>query len=154
MSYYLTKKLADEAIDIATPTILQSMKRGFVKRFDLHIVISVMDPDGRWKTLTERSFGNPDNWEYHYDDVARNKDNISRRTGMPTRYVHEVHPELLEPGDTVYWGNAMMDNVIVSCSGVQEWGDEMFSFIILDLCKGQIQRVLELLRAEGGETLK
>lgn len=150
MSLYLTPAMAKQAISLALPSITAAMDTGVAKRHDLFIVISTRSLNGdRWNYIASHACGDINNWEYSYDAVATSKDEISRRTGLSSREVQTMHPELLEPDDTIYYGNAIRNNIIVSCSGVQAWFDEVFANIVLQFCLGLIQSKLEDQKASG-----
>jgi hypothetical protein len=143
MSAYLNEEIANAAIEHALPSIKRAMKTGLAKREDGHIVISVREP-GRlnWTRLVEHSLGAKLYWAHPYDEIARQKDQISRRTGLTTRQVQQMQPELSVTGDTIYYGNAMQSGIIVSYSGVDAFIDEMFANIILQFCLGLIRKQL------------
>lgn len=150
MSYYLTEEMAREAVRLAFPSMEAAMDSGLAKRRDGHIVISKQEAYSKqWKTVWEYSLGDPDNWEHPYGQVARSKDEISRRTGLSSREVQQMHPELAWPDDTIYYGNCIGSGIIVSFSGVDAYIDEVFATIIHQLCLGLIQQKLEAQKARS-----
>lgn len=110
-------------------TVLQRF--GHLKRDALAVRVLLLDEG----VLITDVFGDklPHEWEHPYDEIAAGKETISLRTGLPSRIVQTVKRFLLRRGDVKYWGNAIEPGVIiVSCSGVQPWIDELISKIILN----------------------
>jgi hypothetical protein len=139
----LTGKMAEQAIDLTLPTIHELAATGVIVRRDLHIVIGTRE-EGYLEVLAERSLGDPTQWGYPYDQIARSKAEISARTGLSTREVQLLRPELLEEGDTKYWGSIVGGALVVACSGVQSHFDEAISTIILATLRGLLdEAVLE-----------
>jgi hypothetical protein len=151
MAIILTKDLVEEAILMAEPSIVQALARK-AKRNAGHLRVSAAI-DGRWQLLGTRDFGDPDTWEHDYRGHATAKEAISRRTGKSTREVQQMYPELLEAGDTVYYGSVvgMNGKLVVSFSGVEAWFDELFAKWVLASIIALIQHDLELQRATGHE---
>lgn len=52
-----------------------------------------------------------------------------------TRDVRENAPYLFEEGDGKYPGSAILHGQIAAVSGVQDWYDEMFSYMIAAACR-------------------
>ncbi len=152
----LTKEIAKEAIDLATPLILGLMDGDVTNRDDLHVVVAVNDDTpspNEYELMAERSFGEPYRWDHNYADIARGKTMITARTGLTSRQVQLMQPELLVDGDVMFWGNTLLGNIIVSCSGVQPWFDEAISNTIAWLCRALIQERMEALKADAeGDT--
>lgn len=94
-------------------------------------------------TVATESFGNPNEWEDTYMEIAHGKTAISARTGLTTREVQTMRPDLLEDSDVIYWGNAACGDLIVSCSGTDEWFDEAISKTVLSLWQAFIQDEFE-----------
>lgn len=148
---YLTKKIAEEAIDTALITVAgesSPLKRCFNSLF-LQCCIVVLVPgmeDHRiedfpnWPnypihavSLCERSIGQSI-WKHPYDTIAKCKalqlwtDRNDGGTG-PT-------PHLLFSGDTPYWGGVKREGIVVACSGFHPWLDKMISSIVVDVMTG------------------
>lgn len=150
----LTNDLAMRAIKLTEPFIEQLMAEGVAKRPHLHIVVARRHVSMKsYEVLAEQSIGNPAEWAHPYSEIAHGKTRISARTGLSSRKVQTMHPSLLEPSDVMFWGNAIMDDVIVSCSGVQPWIDEAISNAIAGLLRALVQQQLEDMRTSAaGET--
>ncbi|MDO8686890.1 MAG: hypothetical protein Q7K11_01625 [Candidatus Berkelbacteria bacterium] len=135
-SYILNWELANWAVQIAESLIdeiLDSQLAG--GRSTIHIVI--LDPsDGN--ILYEETLGNLDKstWRHPYDDLARAKAQLCHRTGMVARTVVNDAPWLLEEGDTHYAGGAYENGLVVAASGLQDYLDEMISWVVLSVIQG------------------
>lgn len=146
-SFLLTKELAERAVGLVIPTIKSCIEYAVFKRSDLHIV--VLDPTIPFAiaqggsaielpVIYEWSYGDLSKWEHPYHLIARSKAMISWRTGLPTHQVQQRMPYLLmggPRGDTVYWGSAVLEGIIVAASGVQPWFDEMISYQVAAACR-------------------
>ena len=152
MSAYMTAELAKKAIDLASPSIKETLNL-VAKRFAGHLRVSSR-VDGEWTTLATRDFGDPSVWEGDYKRHATGKETISQRTGLSSREVQLLYPELLEPGDTVYYGSVVSPGgtIVVAFSGVEAYFDEMFAKLVLAAILALIQHTLELQKAAGLET--
>ncbi len=140
----LTYDIAERAIEFVSPYIRLLMETGVAKRNDLNVVVALRHPSpAGYTVMAEKSFGDPDNWEHPYDKIAYGKTDISARTGLTSREVQLMRPELLERHDVMFWGNAVLGDIIVSCSGVQPWFDEAIANAIAWLCRALIQQDLE-----------
>lgn len=124
------RKARDVFEAFVLPGVERALKCGYVKRPHIHIVS--LDPSvpfmvGRdLPILFEHSIGR-DKWEHPYDRIARSKASISWRTGLPSREVALEKPHLLLPGDTLYWGSAVVDGIVSAASAVEPYFDEMFA---------------------------
>ena len=58
---------------------------------------------------------------------ALQKAMVSARTGLPTA---KVPPQMLIADDVKYWGSAVLDGIVVGCSGLSSEHDEMFAYCI------------------------
>lgn len=157
--YALTDDIAKQAIDLATPTILHMMDEKVVTRPYLHIIVALRDTSERPQLCdvkASQSFGTRAEWSNDYRAIAEGKLLITARTGLPSRQVQLMQPELLEHDDVIYWGSVIDGNIIVACSGVQPWFDEAISKIIAGICRALIQEDVEFkrtaIRDAGGIT--
>ena len=140
-SFLLTVGMVEKAVNMVSPAIMAAMDNDTLKGHDLHIV--VMDPglrphdvaDAHEAILYERSFGVPANWTCPYNDFARAKAFASWRTGLPTSTIRQTMPYLLKEIDTLYYGSAVLDGIVVGTSGVQEWFDEWVSYLVAATCR-------------------
>jgi hypothetical protein len=135
-SYFVDRRAAVAAVQMALPAIEQAMTRKEVGESGfLHIV--VMDPlrtpaDCSFEEaiLYEHSIGDRARWDADYQAFARAKTRIAWRTGMDSHEVQELHPHLLTEKDTVLWGSVALDGIVVGASGCNPWYDEAFCGII------------------------
>jgi hypothetical protein len=151
MSVFLTKELVNEAMEMVEPSIVWTLEN-VAKRFAGHLRVSAL-VDGEWVTLATRDFGEPSEWEYDYEGVATSKECISQRTGLPSAEVQALHPELVESGDTVYFGSVVSDGktIVVSFSGVEAYYDEMFSGWTLAAVLAVLKAAMAEQRQSGAE---
>lgn len=132
MSYgILTPSLVREAYAVVVPQIVTILKER-AKREHLAIVVTATDaimerdPDKSFKDdcYLVTNLGDKADWEHDYEAVALSKAEKSVRTGKATA---ELEPHYLVDNDTVYWGSVVIDDIVVACSGVEAYYDEMFS---------------------------
>lgn len=128
------------AINIVLPIIMALMKDGTMKRSQMSI--NVLDPGKRFgdceleeAILCTVAIGCRENWDGDYKEIAEGKSLISWRTGLPTQIVQERCPHLLVNEDVKWYGNAVLDGIIVSASGVEPWFDQMVSEMIASVCR-------------------
>jgi hypothetical protein len=86
------------------------------------------------------SFGDEHNWEHDYKEIALSKADKSVRTGKGSA---ELPPHYLLDGDTVFWGSVVLDDIVVACSGVEPYYDEMFSMWIAAAIKVEAKRYMD-----------
>jgi hypothetical protein len=146
----MTELIADQAIQLATPSIRAALS-GTAKRYAGHLRVSYR-LDGRWAPAETADFGDRFKWEHDYERYATSKEEISQRTGKSTREVQYLHPEQLEPGDTIYFGSVVSDdgNIVVAFSGFEAYFDEMFAKWVLAICLALIEHSLSLVKTEEG----
>lgn len=154
-SRLLKQDVAARAVEFALPAIRQLIENKVLKRGDLHIVIAIRPTywDGdeteldrfQESIIYEHSLTDPSTWEFSFNKIARQKCLQSWRHGMSTHEMQTRAPHLLEYGDTVYSGSVVSDGLIVACSGVQPYFDEMISAWVLAACRA--------LCIQGHETL-
>ncbi|WP_375451680.1 hypothetical protein [uncultured Devosia sp.] len=126
---------AERAFDIVRPAIVATMASGVTGRQDLAVVITAIPainpvPDGMSfedGCLLVAEIGNLANSSYPNRQIALKKAERSMRTGQPTAH---LSPSSLLPGDSVFWGSAVLDGIVVACAGLDEYHDEMFSYWI------------------------
>jgi hypothetical protein len=126
---------AEAAIELALPSVRAALARQEVSGEGvLHIV--VMDPCVRppdafdAAVLAERSVGDPARWGADYRRFARAKAELGWRHARDTRELQEAAPHLIERGDTLLWGSAWRDGIVVAASGAHPWYDEAFSHTV------------------------
>ena len=139
-SFFFGEELVEKAVDSVLPAVYAMMASGRLKRHNLHIVVlnPLVQPwNGTFEEaiLFEKSLGNPYSWEHPYDKIARSKAEISWHTSLPSQMVQLRMPQHLVAGNTVYWGSAVLDGIIVAASGVQPWFDQMIAGWIAEACR-------------------
>lgn len=130
----LTPSLVNEAIEMVRPHIAATLK-SHAKREHLAVVVTVTDLiNSRGHDTTAKvdmfiiaHFGDKSAWEHEYEQIAISKAEKSVRTGKNTA---ELAPHYLLGGDTLFWGSVVLDDIVVGCSGVESYYDEMFSMWI------------------------
>lgn len=149
--HFLTPAMAEQAIDLAAPSIKNALALPVTSRGDLFARVGLRNcPDrlGRPDTvLAERSFGDRETWEHPYDEIAVEKYDLSVRTGLNSRLVQLTQPLLLRSGDVIYWGSVVVGDLVVACSGVQPWFDEAFARTIAAFCQALAESKQVQLRA-------
>jgi hypothetical protein len=150
MSKILTEAMAERAIDLSLPFIEGLMADGLAKRTDGYLIVSRVEQFGDgFVPLVNRSFGDPATWEHPYREVATSKNEISCRTGLTSREVQLLHPELIAPGDTIYYGSAVSKTIVVAFSGVDAYIDELIAKVVLATSLALVQQELERQKATG-----
>lgn len=143
MSYLLRKEIAWLAVQYTFPAVQRLIETKVLKRSDLHIVVaSPLIPENIkedfWYEkgiLYEYSIGDPEKWEFPFKKIARSKCYLSWRYQMPTQVIQARAPHLLGSDSTLYYGSAVSDGLVVACSGVQPYFDQMISSWVLEACR-------------------
>lgn len=144
---FLTKETANHIVNMLMFGIFDSMD-DVLKRKQLHIVIlvpSVEDasaddypdwPDYPIKpaVLYEHSVGDKGSWPYPFDNIAKCKA-LQLWRGQNTDGNTDSVAHLLFPDDTPFWGGVKRHGLVVACSGVQPYFDQMFAGMIADALK-------------------
>lgn len=124
------KFLALKAIEIMLPSIEKLFEQ--TNRKELHIII--MDPALKpWEAsfedaiLVEKSLGSPDEWAFPFDELARKKAKQAWRESTANIQTQMMHPSRLRDDDLLYYGSFVYGNIIVACSGVEQWYDMLIS---------------------------
>ena len=122
--------VAREAVALVKPSIVELFKR--TKRSELHIVI--MDPRLKpWESsfgdaiLYQEPIRSSAPWESPYDELARKKAEQAWRERQPNVVLQTSHPSSLREDDIRFYGSFVYGNVVVACSGVEEWFDMLIS---------------------------
>ncbi|NEX60365.1 hypothetical protein [Noviherbaspirillum galbum] len=136
---------AEKAVGMAMPLIEEAMKHKEVGESGF-LYIVVMDPLRKPGTcsfeeaiLYEHAVGDRSKWDADYAGFARAKARVAWRTGLDSHVVQELYPHLLAPGDTVLWGTAIVDGIVVGVSGANAWYDEAFAGTVA-MCMRAIAR--------------
>jgi hypothetical protein len=138
----VTGAIAQEAIRLGTPTIEELLKR-YGTGHDLYLLAARRNSDGTHQELAEKFFGSIEVCEATYKPIAHGKASISASTGLSSREVQLMRPELIEPGDVIYWGSVIQGDIIVSASGVQAFNDEAIATIVMTLIMALLQYIIE-----------
>lgn len=124
------KEIAEDSISLVTPAIENLFNR--TNRKALHIVI--MDPRVKpWESkfedaiLHQASFGQPDSWTIPFDKLALKKAEQAWRNNSHNINQQFLHPSSLKDDDILYYGTFVYGNIIVGCSGVEQWFDMLVS---------------------------
>lgn len=121
--------LAKEAVSLIKPSIEALFER--TNRRELHIVI--MDPRIKpWEAdfadaiLYQESIRTAE-WALPFDEFARNKAEQAWRDAQANIVTQAQHPSSLREGDLPFYGSFVYGNVVVACSGVEQWFDMLVS---------------------------
>jgi hypothetical protein len=138
----VTEAIAKEAIELGIPTIERLLKR-YGTRKDFYLLVALRNSDGTHQMLAEQFFGDIEACEAKYKPIAHGKASISARTGLSSREVQLMHPELVDGQDVIYWGSVIQGDIIVAGSGVQAFNDEAVAKIIMTLIMALLQYIIE-----------
>lgn len=122
--------IARQAVELVKPSIEEMFHRS--NRKELHIVI--MDPRLKpWESdfndaiLYQESIQNSETWEKPFDEFARNKAEQAWRNMQANIVAQTRHPSSLREGDLPFYGSFVYGNIVVACSGVEQWFDMLVS---------------------------
>ena len=137
------------AFKLVQPVIEFTLEH-IAKRNAGHLRMSVL-VNGEWHNLLTHDFGVRDDWEHDYEGHATGKEKISQRTGLTSREVQARFPELLEIGDTIYFGSVISPGgtVVSAFSGVEAYYDEMIAQFPLTAYLGLLEGELAFLKDEN-----
>jgi hypothetical protein len=123
------KQLAKDAVELVKPAIEKLFDQ--TNRRELHIV--VMDPRIKpWESsfedaiLYEESIKNSE-WSAPFDVFARKKAVHAWRDGTANINHQTIHPSSLRDDDVLFYGSFVYGDVVVACSGVEQWFDMLVS---------------------------
>lgn len=123
-------EIALDAIELVKPSIERLFER--TNRQQLHIVI--MDPRVKpWECsfeeaiLCEQSLGTPEEWTIPFDQFAHNKAQQAWRSNTPNLNQQTIHTSSLREDDLLFYGSFTYGDVVVACSGVEQWYDMLIS---------------------------
>ncbi|CAH0526130.1 hypothetical protein [Vibrio hippocampi] len=122
--------LAIDAVELVKPSIEKLFER--TNRKELHIV--VMDPRVKpWEStfeeaiLYQTSLGSPEQWTIPFDQFARKKAQQAWRNGRPNLTNQTLHTSSLQEEDLLFYGSFVYGDIVVACSGVEQWYDMLIS---------------------------
>lgn len=126
----MTKETFEQAIEIAMPTIEKLINDNVVDRTHLHIYAGGVNEG----VIAEKSIGAPAGEENEIQRIALSKFKLTQEHKMPTRDIVQKKPHVLGlPGTTIWWGSWIESDIVVACSGVQAWMDEMISKLVANI---------------------
>ncbi|WP_368031496.1 hypothetical protein [Arcobacter sp. s6] len=121
--------IAKQAVQLVKPSIEELFKR--TNRKELHIVI--MDPRIKpWEAnfddaiLYEESIKNSE-WQLPFNEFARKKALQAWRERQANIVTQSMHPSSLREDDLPFYGSFVYGNIVVACSGVEQWFDMLIS---------------------------
>jgi hypothetical protein len=124
------QEIAADAIQLVTPAIERLFER--TNRKELHIVI--MDPRVKpWESsfedaiLHQASLGSPSEWTIPFDQFARKKADQAWRSNTSNLNNQTFHTSSLRDDDLLFFGSFTYGDVVVGCSGVEQWYDMLIS---------------------------
>lgn len=105
---------------------------GLVKRPHLAVVVADATADSYEDAILYSGFYNPEEQEpqYSFQNFAEMKAEVSWRTGLSTRVVVQLHPEMLQNGDIRYAGAIVYGGFVVAVSGLDDFDDEAIALQI------------------------
>lgn len=122
--------IAQQAIELVMPSLDKLFER--TNRKELHIVI--MDPRIKpWECefeqaiLFETSVGSPQRWTIPFDQFARKKAHQAWRHSCANIKHQSVSTSALREDDILFYGSFVYGEVVVACSGVEQWYDMLIS---------------------------
>ena len=136
----LTDETVFRAVQEAKPAIEALLASDFWIWGPRWVGIIVISPKG--KRLYGNFIGSDQTWDPEWGEVvdflviARDKAQISHRTGLSSREVIQNCPFLLEEGDRLYAGSVIRQGLIVAVSGAKSEADEAIAEMILALIIG------------------
>lgn len=121
--------IAKQAVELVKPSIEELFKR--TNRKELHIVI--MDPRIKpWEAdfddaiLYEESIKTLE-WQLPFNEFARKKALQAWRERQANIVTQAMHPSSLREDDLPFYGSFVYGNIVVACSGVEQWFDMLIS---------------------------
>ena len=122
--------IAQQAVDLVKPSIERLFER--TVRKELHIV--VMDPRLKpWEAdfndaiLYQETIRNTSIWDKPFDEFARSKAQQAWRHQQANIVNLTMHPSSLREGDLPFYGSFVYGDIVVACSGVEQWFDMLIS---------------------------
>ncbi|WP_070971266.1 hypothetical protein [Vibrio sonorensis] len=124
------RSIASDAVKLVRPSIDQLFT--ITNRQQLHIVI--MNPCLKpWEAsfeqavLYQTSIGNPSEWTIPFDEYALEKAKQAWRDNKPNIVKQVIHPSSLCQSDLLFYGSFVYGDIVVACSGVEQWFDMLIS---------------------------
>lgn len=124
------EEIAKDAVELVQPSINRLFER--TNRKELHIV--VMNPHLKpWESkfndaiLYETSLGSPESWTVPFNLLAHKKAEQAWRESTSNVQLQQLHPSALREEDVLFYGSFVYGNIVVACSGVEQWYDMLIS---------------------------
>jgi hypothetical protein len=134
-SVYLTKARAQQAIDLAVPSVNRIFDT-VANNKHVHVVILAHDGGILLEADLGPDAGKDSARTARTTDISRSKAEIHFRTGRPSLEIQARRPHALLVGDTIWGGSADHEGIIVAASGVQSYFDETICGIIAAILWG------------------
>lgn len=149
MSILLNNDDVEAVLDTLTPAIKAFLAQ-FAKREDL--AIRVLDPAYPNETvvLAKRDLGNTLLWEHNYAKIAMGKAEVCQRNKCDSEVVKIERPFCYKEGDPPFTGGVYVHGLVVACSGVEGYFDQMFARWIAASCRAIATHRLEKEVVAGG----
>jgi len=96
--------------------------------------------------LYETSIGQPEEWSIPFDEMARKKAKQAWRGQRANINNQLIHPAALKEDDLLFFGSFVYGDIVVACSGVEQWYDMLIS--------GWIALAIEQLTMHEYQTIK
>jgi hypothetical protein len=132
-SHFANAAAARQAIDLALPMIEPALRLPGVCGSGF-LVIVVLDPALKpgdcpfdEAVLLEHAIGERSRWDADYAGFARAKARLSWESGLGSSELQSQRPHALREGDSLLWGSACIDGIVVGVSGAEAMWDEAFA---------------------------
>ncbi|WP_028999556.1 hypothetical protein [Azohydromonas australica] len=131
-SHFADRQAAEQALALTLPMIEAAMADPMVSGCGFFYLV-VMDPaltpaDCPFEeaVLLEHAVGDRSRWDADYAGFARAKARLAWNQG-DTHALQTQQPHRLREGDSLLWGSAVLDGIVVAASGAFPWFDEAFA---------------------------
>jgi hypothetical protein len=131
-SHFADRHAAEQALAMTLPMIEPAMADPLVSSFGF-LYLVVMDPaltpaDCSFEdaVLLEHAVGDRSRWDADYAGFARAKARLAWSRG-DSHALQALQPHRLCKGDSLLWGSAVLDGIVVAASGAFPWFDEAFA---------------------------
>lgn len=147
-SYLVTRELAEQAVRLALPMLSSAMESreagasGFLYIVIMRPGLKPAHCSFEEAILYEHAVGDPDAWDADYGAFARDKAELSWKTGLDGSVLQQFKPHLLTEGDTLLSGGIVYDDIVVAVSGADPWYDEAFAVTVAGLIKALAKKAV------------
>lgn len=131
--YFLTgEEVGHIVVDYLERAVAPLFATGALKRRHLAVVVAEAAPSHFEDARMFELFYNPEQLEpdYPFEDFALAKAELVWKTGMSTRDVIQLHPEMLDEGDIRYAGGIRLGGFVVAVSALDDFDDEAIAMQI------------------------